>query len=54
MVVKIKLNGNVYFFPPFANANPMPTTALIPNAKAPAIAIPLCASEINKKKKNYI
>lgn len=32
----------------------MPTTALIPNAKAPAIAIPLCASEINQKEKLYL
>lgn len=42
----IKTKCNVYFFMPFANANPMPTTALTPNARAPAIAIPLCASEI--------
>lgn len=33
----------------FATANPMPTTALIPNAKTPATAIPLWASEIIKK-----
>jgi hypothetical protein len=31
----------------FANANPIPTIALIPNAKPPATAIPLCASKIN-------
>lgn len=35
----------------FATANPMPTTALSPNAKAPATAIPLCASEIIQKNK---
>lgn len=40
---------NDHFLKFFANANPMPTTALTPNARAPAIAIPLWASEIKTK-----